>query len=176
MNAFEVLGLSPTADAETVKTAYRTRVKLCHPDQFVDEKKQAEAQEELIRLNIAYEEALKMTAQRQVGYHTVSLSQAKAFAEKLYDQGNYETALRQLGRAEEKDADYYYIQGKILMAMKQYDSAHQAFRVAVDMNPDNLQYRRSAFDAALEYRKHSRFPYKVVDWADGLLHPRKLTK
>ena len=173
MNAFEVLGLTAEADQESVKAAYRTQVKLCHPDLFVDQKRQQEAQDKLIKLNLAYEEALKLTAQKQVGYHSVALPQAKAFAKKLFDQGNYESALRQLGRAESKDADYFYLEGQILFALRQYGSAHQAYREAVRRSPDNLAYRRGALDAALAYKKHSKLPYRVADWADGLFHPRK---
>lgn len=176
MNAFEVLGLSMDADAESVKAAYRTRVKLCHPDQFIDQKKQAEAQEQLIQLNLAYEQALKLTAQRQVGFHTVSGPQAKAFAQKLFDQGNFESALRQLGRAETKDAEFYYLEGQILFALKEFGSAHQAYRAAVRLSPDNLTYRRGALDAALAVKKHNRLSYRVLDWAEGMLHPRKAPK
>ncbi len=173
MNAFEVLGLTMDADAESVKAAYRTRVKLCHPDQFIDQKKQAEAQEQLIKLNLAYEEALKLTKQNQVGYHSISAPQAKAFAKKLFEQGSYEMALRQLGRAETKDAEYYYLEGQILFALKEYLSAHQAYRAAVRLSPDDLAYRRGALDAALAVKKHNRLSYRVLDWAEGVIHPRK---
>ncbi len=174
MNAFEVLGLNADADTEAVKHAYRTRVKLCHPDLFVDQKKQVEAQEQLIQLNLAYEEALKLTAQRQVGFHSVPVAQAKAFALKLFEQGNYPSALRQLGRAETKDAEFYYIEGRILFALKEYDDAHQAYRAAVRVEPDNLTYRRGALDAALAAKKHHKPLYRVLDWADGIFHPRKI--
>ena len=71
MNAFEVLGLTVEADQQQVRQAYHTRVKACHPDQFIDQEQQQKAQEEMIRLNLAYEEALRLSSQRQVGYHGV---------------------------------------------------------------------------------------------------------
>ncbi|MBQ9263897.1 MAG: J domain-containing protein [Clostridia bacterium] len=173
MNAFEVLGLSVDADQQQVHQAYRTRVKACHPDQFVDREEQKKAQEELIRLNLAYEEALKLSAGRQVGYHTVPGEQAKAIARKLLEQGRYESALLQLGRAETKDDEWYYIQGQLMMDMHQFVSAHQSFREAVRLAPDNNEYRRGALEAALAVKKHQKLPYRVMDWADGILHPRK---
>ena len=109
MNAFEVLGLSVDADQQQVHQAYRTRVKACHPDQFVDREAQQKAQEEMIRLNLAYEEALRLSAGRQVGYHAVPADQAKSIARKLMEQGRYESALLQLGRAETKDDEWYFI-------------------------------------------------------------------
>ena len=161
------------ADQQQVRQAYRTRVKACHPDQFVDREEQKKAQEELIRLNLAYEEALRLSAGRQVGFHTVPGEQAKAIAKRLLEQGRYENALLQLGRAESKDDEWYYIQGLLLMQMRQYASAHQSFREAVRMQPDNNEYRRGALDAALAVKKHQKLAYRVADWAEGLIHPRK---
>lgn len=173
MNAFEVLGLTQEADEQQVHEAYRTRVKSCHPDLFVDAERQQKAQEELIQLNIAYEEALRLSAGRQVGYHAVPGTEAKAIARKLLEQGRYESALLQLGRADWKDDEWYYLEGMILLGMKQYSSAHQAFREAVRRDPDNREYHARALDAAVLLKKHQKLPYRVADWADGLLHPRK---
>ena len=173
LNAFEVLGLTVDAGEQEVHQAYRTRVKACHPDQFEDREQQQKAQEELIRLNLAYEEALRLSSGRQVGYHMVPVEQAKNIARRLMEQGRYESALLQLGRAEMKDDEWYYLQGRLLMEMKQYASAHQSFREAVRLQPDNLEYRRGALDAAVTYKKHQKLPYRVADWAEGILHPRK---
>lgn len=173
MNAFEVLGLTTEADQQQVHQAYRTRVKACHPDQFEDREAQQKAQEELIRLNLAYEEALRLSAGRQVGYHTMPGDQAKAIAKRLMEQGRYENALLQLGRADTKDDEWYFIEGQLLMSMRQFASAHQAFRAAVQLQPDNNEYRRGALEAALAVKKHQKLPYRVMDWADGVLHPRK---
>ena len=173
MNAFEVLGLSAEADQQQVRQAYRTRVKACHPDQFVDMEQQKKAQEELIRLNLAYEEALRLAAEKQVGFHMVPVEEAKRFAKTLLEQGRYESALLQLGRAESKDDEWFYLQAQILMNMRQFLSAHQAYREAIRLNPDNREYRRGALEAALAVKKHQKLPYRVIDWADGILHPRK---
>ena len=173
MNAFEVLGLSVDAEQQQVHQAYRTRVTACHPDQFVDREAQQKAQEEMIRLNLAYEEALRLSAGRQVGYHAVPADQAKSIARKLMEQGRYESALLQLGRAETKDDEWYFIQGQLMMDMRQFASAHQSFREAVRLNPENNEYRRGALEAALAVKKHQKLPYRVMDWADGILHPRK---
>lgn len=173
MNAFEVLGLTMEADQQQVRQAYRTRVKACHPDQFIDQEQQKKAQEQLIQLNLAYEEALRLSAGRQVGFHAMPVDEAKKIAQRLMEQGRFESALLQLGRADYKDAGWYFIEGQLLMAMKQYSSAHQAFREAVRQSPDNREYHAWALDAAVAMKKHQKFPYRVADWADGLLHPRK---
>ena len=158
---FELLGVKPGASAEEVRSAYRQMVKSCHPDQFQDAEEQKKAQEKLIKLNLAYEAALKFAARRTVGFNLISQEEAKHFAQRLIDQGNLESALRQLGRADSKDAEWYFMQGNILMALKQYETAHQSYREAVRRDPDNRQFREGALDAALAIKKSKTISGKI---------------
>ena len=166
-NPFEVLGVAPGADEQTVRAAYRKLVKSCHPDQFQDVQKQKAAQEQLIRLNLAYEAALKLAARTTVGFNLISQQEAKHFARRLVEQGNLDSALRQLNRADSKDAEWYCLQGDILMALKQYDTAHQSYREAVRREPDNRVYRQGALDAALAVKKSRPLGAKIGDWLRG---------
>lgn len=172
MNAFEVLGLTFDADQAEVHAAYRSHVKRCHPDQFQEKEQQDRAQEQLIRLNLAYEEALRITTQRQMGFHTVSLSDSKRLAQNLYEQKRYESALRQLARADVKDAEWYFIQGNILMELKQFATAHQSYREAVRRDPDNLVFRRGALNAAVAVREHSKPMRRAMDKIEGFFKKR----
>lgn len=158
---FEILGVKPGASAEEVRAAYRRMVKSCHPDQFQDTEAQRAAQEKLIKLNLAYESALKFASRKTVGFNLISQEEAKHFAQRLIDQGNLESALRQLGRADSKDAEWYYMQGNILMALKQYETAHQSYREAVRRDPDNRQFRAGALDAALAIKKSKTIGGKI---------------
>ena len=177
MNAFEILGLSASADEQQLRQAYHDRVKACHPDQFADEAAQQKAQEQLVQLNLAYEEAMRQLANRrqQEVYqnHKIPVAQAKQVAKRLLEQQRYESALLQLSRAETKDDEWYFIQGQLLMGMRQYGTAHQSFREAVRLQPENLEYRRGALDAAVAVKKHQKWPYRVLEWADGLVHRKK---
>ena len=175
MNAFEVLGLKSGADRQTVHQAYRALVKTCHPDLFEDPEQRKIAQQKLIELNRAYEEAYKLAGDGQTGpvYHTVPLDQALAIAEKLIDQQRFETALLQLGRAEFKDDRWFFVEGKIMLGMKQYATAHQALREAIRLNPENREYRALALEAALLIKKHQKLPYRVADWAEKTFNFRK---
>ena len=172
VNAFETLGLNTGADAQQVRAAYRARVKACHPDQFQDEAEQQRAQAELIKLNLAYEEALKLAGQKQVGFNLISQEEAKHFALKLMAQGNLESALRQLNRAETKDDGWFYLQGQILMSMRQYETAHQSFREAVRRDPNNQRYRQGALDAALAMKRNKDLPHKFAGWVKDKLNRR----
>lgn len=164
---FEVLGLKPDADAQEVRAAYRRLVKLCHPDQFQEPQRQKAAQEELLRLNLAYEAALKQASRQRVGFNLISQEEAKHFAQRLIEQGNLESALRQLCRADSRDADWYFIQGGILMGLKQYETAHQSYREAVRRDPENRRYREGALDAALAMKKNRPIGKKLQSWLRG---------
>ena len=169
---FEVLGLKPDADAQAVRAAYRQLVKACHPDQFQDAEMQKAAQEKLIRLNLAYEEALKIASQHRVGFNLISQEEAKHFAQRLIDQGNLESALRQLGRADSRDDGWYYMHGQILMGLRQYETAHQSFREAVRRDPENRKYREGALDAALAMKKNRPLGEKLHGWVKETLGKR----
>ena len=170
---FEVLGLTPSAEALQVRTAYRQRVKACHPDQYQDPEQQKAAQEQLIELNLAYEEALKLCSQRRVGFNLISQEEAKHFAARLVEQGNLESALRQLNRADTRDADWFFMQGNILMGMRQYKTAHQSYREAVRRDPDNNRYRAGALDAAVAMKKSSQLGFRIQTWLQDTFHPAK---
>ena len=174
VNAFELLGLSADADEQQIRRAYHTKVKSCHPDRFPEGEEQQRAQAEMVKLNLAYEEALrKAAAMKPTVYQRVPVEQAKATASRLLNQERYESALVQLGRSETRDDEWYFIQGQILMGMKQFGSAHQSFREAVRMQPENNEYRRGALEAAVAIKKRRHLAYRITDWADGILHPRK---
>lgn len=173
LNAFETLGLQPDANEQQVRQAYHALVKACHPDQFPDPEEQKKAQEDLIQLNLAYEEALRLAGDHPPVMRTVPLIQAKETARRLLSQERYESALLQLGKAENRDGEWYYIQGQLLMGMRQYGSAHQSFREAIRLQPENNAYRQGALDAAVAIKKHQKWTYRVADWAGGFFHTKK---
>lgn len=168
-----MLGLTPDADAQAVRLAYRQRVKECHPDQYQDPTRQKTAQEQLIELNLAYEEALKVASQQQIGFNLISQEEAKHFALRLMRQGNLESALRQLNRAASKDDGWYYLQGNILMGLRQYETAHQSYREAVRLEPENRRYRQGALDAALAMKRSKELGYRIKSWVQGAFHHKK---
>ena len=165
INPYEVLGVRPSADAATVRAAYRQKVKACHPDQFGnDQTRQKEAQEELIRLNLAYEEALKIASQHRVGFNLISREEAMHFAQRLMEQGNPDSALRQLNRADAKDEAWYELSGKILMTLRRYEEAHQCFRTAIRLDPENSRYRAQALEAAVKLKNAKKLNVRLENW------------
>ncbi len=160
---FEVLGLRAWADPDEIRAAYRSLVKTCHPDMVQDPEQKRLAQERMVQLNLAYEEALRLASPRQHAPYRqqICVDDAVVLAGKMLSRGSPEAALRQLMRAETRDAAWYYAQGRVLMAMEEYDSAHQSFREAVRRCPDNNEYRSGALDAALALKKEKTLQGRV---------------
>ena len=167
---FEVLGLRAWADPEEIRAAYRRLVKQCHPDMVRDPAEKAAAQERMIRLNLAYEEALRLATPRQQAAYAreIPLEEAIALAERMLQKGKPENALRELMRSEGRNAAWYDLQGRILMRMEQYQSAHQAFREAVRREPDNNDYRSGALAAAVAEKKEKTVKGRIGKMIRGL--------
>ena len=176
MNPYNTLGLQPGADQTEVHSAYIRLVKQYHPDRFEQgSDEQQSAQQKLVELNLAYEECMSMAHKRPPVTVKITTEAAEALAERMLEQESWESAIMQLCRTETKDARWFYLQGKALMGLKQYSSAHQSFREAVRMEENNREFRQGALDAAVAMKKHNRLPYRMLDWVDGIVHPRKVT-
>ena len=157
---FEELGLRAWADPDEIRSAYRSLVKQCHPDMVRDPAKKQEAQERMIRLNLAYEEALRLATPRQHAAYARELPKEEAviLAGRMLQKNKPESALRQLMRAESRDAVWHYTYGRILMSMEHFHEAHLAFREAVRLDPDNREYRTGALEAAVAEKKEQTLP------------------
>ena len=156
-NPFEVLGLKGTATPDEIRSAYRSLARQCHPDMIRDPAEKESAQMRMVALNLAYEEALRLASPRANSPVTAVLSSAEAIlmAQRAMARDNPQGALRSLIRCEERDGDWYYMQGRVLMALEQYESAHQSFREAVRRCPDNNIYRSGALAAVVAQREAS---------------------
>ena len=162
-NPFEVLGLKGWATTEEIRTAYRTLARQCHPDMIQDPAEKEAAQTRMVALNLAYEEALRLASPRTGSPVTPELSSAEAIlmAQRAMARNNPQGALRSLIRCEQRDGDWYYMQGKVLMALEEFESAHQSFREAVRLDPENNVYRAGALAAAVALQKEQKLPGKV---------------
>lgn len=146
-NPFLTLGISESSSREQIQSAYRRLVKTCHPDIQPTEEERAEAQERLIALNLAYEEALRRTdiaARVHSEYRTYTLEDTVRLASKLYAQRMYDSALRVLERCSERSESWYYLHGQVLMNLLQPAQAYESFRKCVRLSPDNNTYRMAA--------------------------------
>jgi predicted negative regulator of RcsB-dependent stress response len=165
-NPFAALGLSGSANAEQVRAAYHAQVKRCHPDAVADAAQKLVAQEALVRLNLAYAEALRQAAAREAG--TPTLPDAVQVARRLLTQGHLDSALRILLKAPERDAEFFALQGDILLKKGEAEAAHAAYRSAIRLDAQNPLYREAALRAAMAIKRQKTLPGKVRGWAKGL--------
>ena len=133
INPFEPLGISPTLSEDEVRRAYHEKARRVHPDQFPDGPEQDAATRKMILLNQAYEEAMALVKSRSVSPYLLTLpcEDAVELANRLLKQNSPDRALRQLMRAENRDASWYDAQGRVMMALEQYRTAEESFRRAL---------------------------------------------
>lgn len=165
-NPYAMLGIAADASAEQIRSAYHALVKRCHPDSIQEPAARDEAQSALVQLNLAYAEAMRRANLRTSS--NVVVRNAMHTARQLFERGQLDGALRMLNKAPERDAEWFVLQGDILLKKGEADAAHACFRSAVRMDPDNLQHRERALAAAVQMKKGKTLRGRVNGWAKGV--------
>jgi tetratricopeptide (TPR) repeat protein len=166
-NPFLTLGISESSTREQIQSAYRRLVKTCHPDIQTTEEERSEAQERLIALNLAYEEALRrsdVAARVHSEYRTYSLADTTKLAAKLLSQRLYDSALRVLERCEERDEGWYFLHGQVLMRLNRPAQAYASFRRCVHFSPDNNAYRLAALKSYTAMNRQKSPVNRAASW------------
>lgn len=148
MNPYEVLGVNPNDDEETIKKAYRNLVKKYHPDRYANSPLAEEASEKLKEINLAYDiitgKDKQTTSGNTDGYGGYS-SYGTNF-ETSFQSVRMLITMRMLSAAEEmleklpKTAEWYYLKGVIYMNRGWYHNAKDCFDRACQMDPTNSEY------------------------------------
>ena len=157
MNPYEVLGVKQGASQEEIKSAYRKLVKQYHPDQYGDNPLKDLAQEKLAEVNKAYD-MLKngggntsynsssngYNGSYNTGYNSYS-SNTAIYAEvrSLIQMRNISVAESKLNAIKQRDAEWYYLYGNVIMAKGWFESAYNNIQRACAMDPNNFEYRQA---------------------------------
>ncbi len=148
-NPYEVLGIKEGASEEEIKRAYRGLVKKYHPDRYQDNPLSDLAEDKLREINEAYEFLTKSTNSRsRSSYSGAKQSWGDQENSQYYNQiktyiraGNIKFAEDMLGKTDDRSAEWYYLSGLVFMRKGWYDEANSHIQTAVNMNPDNFEYR-----------------------------------
>ena len=133
---YEVLGVPRGASDEEIKAAYRRLAKQYHPDYHPDDPKAAEKMNEI---NAAYD-AISAWG----GYQQQSIRSEYQAAMNFINSGHFQEALNALSGvpSTERDGNWYYLSAVANAAMGNRVTALEYARVAVQYDPNNLQFRR----------------------------------
>ena len=162
---YQVLGVPSTATDDEVKKAYRDLARKYHPDNYHDNPLADLAQERMKEINEAYE---SIQSQRKSarngggysgttgyggtgygGYGTGYSSPYGAGATRLQrvrmaiSQGNLNLAEELLNAQTDHDAEWNFLKGVICTRRGWLDEARRYFQTAVQMDPDDPEYRQA---------------------------------
>ena len=159
---YQVLGVSPSATDEQIKNAYRELARKYHPDNYANNPLADLAQEKMKEINEAYDQIQRQRKQQQQSY-SGQASANRGYSNAGYSRQSYSgqgrsqfADIRQLlnsnrlSEAEEllegipqqrRDAEWYYLRGRVFYVHGWLDQAYSYYTRAVQMNPGNAEYQ-----------------------------------
>ncbi|MBQ3069381.1 MAG: DnaJ domain-containing protein [Clostridia bacterium] len=149
-NPYEVLGVSPSATDEEIKTAYRNLARKYHPDNYGDNPLSELAQEKMKEINEAYDAIVR---ERQGGGRSSGGGAQYADIRVMVNQRRYMQAEELLDGipSSSRNAEWYYLKGVCLYQKGWLEEANRHFSQAVNMDPQNMEYR-TAFNRVNQQR------------------------
>lgn len=159
MDPYKVLGVSPNATDDEVKTAYRELAKKYHPDAYANNPLADLATEKMKEINQAYDQINKMRSGGggggySGGYDNYSGSQSYTAG---YSNSSFKNVrdLLNAGRTKEaksvldavpasgRSAEWHYLEGMTLYKVGWINESYLEFQNAVQMDSGNGEYREA---------------------------------
>ncbi len=144
-NPYDVLGVSPSATDDEVKTAYRNLAKKYHPDNFNNDPAAAElAQEKMQQINEAYDSIIRMRRGDTSGNGRAGGSHYNDIRN-MINRGRIHDAEVLLDGIPEsaRDAEWYFLKGTLLHKKGWLEDAYTHFATACRMDPGNMEYQNA---------------------------------
>lgn len=158
---YQVLGVSPSATDDQIKTAYRELARKYHPDNYANNPLADLAQEKMKEINEAYDQIQRQRQSRRQSTNQNYYGGSSYSTNQSYgSQGGYSqfSDIRRLlnenrvSDAEEllegipqqgRDAEWYYLRGKVFYVRGWLDQAYSYFVRANQLNPNNAEYQNA---------------------------------
>ena len=170
---YSVLGISRDASDEEIKKAYRKLSRKYHPDANINNPNKAQAEEKFKEVQEAYDEIMRQRAQGgyqsnggyqgggysyNSGYGTEQNPQIQAVYNYL-NARRYPEALNVLNGMNNRDAQWYYLSAVANANMGNNLIARDQVNQAVNMEPNNQQYRRLLNQLEWSGQRYQNNPY-----------------
>lgn len=171
MNPYEVLGVKPGASQDEIKSAYRKLIKQYHPDKFGDNPLKNLAEEKMREINEAYD-ALTKNNSNNTSYNYNNSSNYNEHSNGSYDfqeirrfiqSGNYQAAENRLNSISTKNAEWHFLYGAVLLNKGWFDSALEHMNTAVNMDPNNFEYRQGLNSLRQRGNRYSNPYYRTTN-------------
>ncbi len=172
---YSVLGVSPNASDEEVKKAYRELARKYHPDNYQNNPLADLAEEKMKEINEAYDTITKQrsggggyqSSQSYGGGYQQSYSSANnstyARVRSMINGGDLAGAERLLFEVNQRDGEWYFLSGSIAYRKGWMDEAMQNYSRAVQMEPNNMEYRQ-----ALAIMQRGAGGYRPAGYSGGM--------
>ena len=151
---YSVLGVSRDASDEEIKKAYRRLSRKYHPDANINNLNKEQAEEKFKEVQQAYEQIMKekeygssygggyggFTGRQTSGYQDEEAIRRQAAANYIQSR-HFQEAMNVLSSLKNRNGEWYYLSAMTNMGLGNNVNALNDIRTAVNMEPDNMQYR-----------------------------------
>ena len=179
-NPYDVLGVSPSASDDEIKKAYRDLTRKYHPDANVDNPLADLAEEKFKEVQEAYDTIMRERSSGSSGSYSYGGSSSDSSGSYSYGGGTsqggapdprlqaavnyinsrrFREALNTLDQIPERSAMWYYLSGCANAGLGNNVLARDHAAQAVNMEPNNLQYRQLLNQLDFSSRRYQSSPY-----------------
>ena len=169
---YQVLGVKPDASDDEIKKAYRDLARKYHPDNYQNNPLADLAEEKMKEINEAYDAITKLRSGGGSGYssgsyqgayqQTQSGDPAYARVRTLINGNNLDQAEQVLRGINTRTAEWYFLAGSVAYRRGWLDEAKQNYQIAVNMEPNNMEYRQ-----AFSMMQQGGYAYRPAGYGSG---------